>query len=284
MGSRARLPQLGLAVLLWVGAALTAAADVPAGRFDADQCVACHTAIQPDLVADWQRSVHAEAGADCTACHGDGHRGAAARARRDATCIDCHGERSPEVHSYTTSKHGVITGLEGPRREWRAPLQDANYRTPGCAYCHMHRADHAAAPTNVSSAQSPGAVCYECHGPRYVGRLFDNGRRMVELGRLKLREGRELLAEHGDALTRGERKQADARLATMDGHLRNLRLGVGHQSPDYQWWHGHPALDGDLLRLKGLVETALRQRRLEGDAPVESSAAVKEHNRIPESQ
>jgi hypothetical protein len=25
------------------------------------------------------------------------------------------------------------------------------------------------------------------------------------------------------------------------------------QSPDYQWWHGQPALDGDLLRIKGAV-------------------------------
>jgi hypothetical protein len=34
---------------------------------------------------------------------------------------------------------------------------------------------------------------------------------------------------------------------------------VGHQSPDYQWWHGQPALDGDLLRIKGVV--AERERR-----------------------
>ena len=36
-------------------------------------------------------------------------------------------------------------------------------------------------------------------------------------------------------------------------HLKNVYLGVGHQSPDYQWWHGQPALDGDLLRIKGTV-------------------------------
>ena len=41
-------------------------------------------------------------------------------------------------------------------------------------------------------------------------------------------------------------------------HLRNLRLGVAHQSPDYQWWHGHPALDGDLLRLKGAYDELVR--------------------------
>jgi len=36
-------------------------------------------------------------------------------------------------------------------------------------------------------------------------------------------------------------------------HLKNVYLGVGHQSPDYQWWHGQPALDGDLLRIKGAL-------------------------------
>ena len=38
--------------------------------------------------------------------------------------------------------------------------------------------------------------------------------------------------------------------------LRNLRLGAGHQSPDYQWWHGQPALDGDLIRIRNAVSRA----------------------------
>ena len=36
-------------------------------------------------------------------------------------------------------------------------------------------------------------------------------------------------------------------------HLKNVWLGIGHQSPDYQWWHGQPALDGDLLHIKGAL-------------------------------
>jgi len=42
-------------------------------------------------------------------------------------------------------------------------------------------------------------------------------------------------------------------------HLKNLYLGIGHQSPDYQWWHGQPALDGDLLRIKGAVGELYRK-------------------------
>jgi len=46
----------------------------------------------------------------------------------------------------------------------------------------------------------------------------------------------------------------------MREHGRHVRIGVGHQSPDYQWWHGHPALDGDLLRIKGMVSDIERRR------------------------
>jgi hypothetical protein len=36
-------------------------------------------------------------------------------------------------------------------------------------------------------------------------------------------------------------------------HLKNPYYSIGHRSPDYQWWHGQPALDGDLLRIKGAL-------------------------------
>lgn len=39
-------------------------------------------------------------------------------------------------------------------------------------------------------------------------------------------------------------------LVRMQAHVVNASLGVGHQSSDYQCWHGQPALDGDLLRIK----------------------------------
>jgi len=49
----------------------------------------------------------------------------------------------------------------------------------------------------------------------------------------------------------------------MRQHLRNVYLGAAHQSPDYQWWHGQPALDGDLLRIKSLIGELLRNKNLE---------------------
>jgi hypothetical protein len=57
-----------------------------------------------------------------------------------------------------------------------------------------------------------------------------------------------------------DRRELDAFFVDMQSHARNVRLGVGHQSPDYQWWHGQPALDGDLLRIKGLIAEHERRR------------------------
>jgi hypothetical protein len=91
-----------------------------------------------------------------------------------------------------------------------------------------------------------------------VETLRANGERMIEIGNMKQREALQLL-------TRARAQFPAAALAEMETHyqhllqhLRNLRLGVAHQSPDYQWWHGHPALDGDLLRLKGAYDELLR--------------------------
>jgi hypothetical protein len=56
-----------------------------------------------------------------------------------------------------------------------------------------------------------------------------------------------------------DRRELDSLFTSMQTHGRNVRLGAGHQSPDYQWWHGQPALDGDLLRIKGVI--AERERR-----------------------
>ena len=72
---------------------------------------------------------------------------------------------------------------------------------------------------------------------------------MIELGRMKVREASQVVTTHlnqnQEARTLLEQMQTD--------HLVNIRLGVGHQSPEAQWWQGHPALDGDLLRIKSLA-------------------------------
>ncbi len=256
-----------------IGFASISMADVPVteGPFENSACLECHQQQSAELVAAWQESVHAatETLASCVDCHGNTHGNAAARARRDRTCMDCHGGAdSPVIHSYTTSKHGVLVRLEQDEWDWDRPLANANYRAPGCSYCHMHKGNH-----NVSASVRVGnamdvtdaterervqdamrTVCQDCHSPRYITRLFDNGERMLDIGRMKVHEAAGVLERAAGEFSGAELAAAREHFVRMRSlHLKNVYLGVGHQSPDYQWWHGQPALDGDLLRIKGAL-------------------------------
>jgi len=263
----------GLFFVWLIGFAALSMADVPIpkGPFENSACLECHQQHSAELVAAWQESVHAqtETMASCVDCHGNTHSNAAARARRDEACMDCHGgEDSPVIHSYTTSKHGVLVRLEQDGWDWDRPLELANYRAPGCSYCHMHKGNHnvsasvrawnamdeidAAEGERVQDAMR--AVCYDCHSPRYITRLSDNGERMLDIGRMKVQEAAAVIEQAEDKFTGSELAAARQSFVRMQSlHLKNVYLGVGHQSPDYQWWHGQPALDGDLLRIKGAV-------------------------------
>jgi len=247
-------------------------------------CLECHRVRDSQLVAAWRSSAHArtEQPVNCVACHGNNHKNAAIRARRDVTCIHCHGgAKAPVVHSYTTSKHGVLTRLQHDSLD--RPLASANYRAPGCAYCHMHAGNHDinaivrvwkpeadTTPAELDRVQSATrAVCQDCHAPRYVSRLFLNGERMLNIGRMKVREAAAILERAGKEADKAELNTAHKQFEKMRSkHLKNLYLGVAHQSPDYQWWHGHPALDGDLLRIKGELGRLRRMKNLNAGGQV----------------
>ncbi len=269
-----------LACYLFSGSAFSSDKKIlPEGKFNNEQCVQCHEKINASLVADWRVSAHAkgEQVASCVACHGDSHSGAAVKARQDEACIACHGgQKNPVVHSYANSKHGLILKLEKNKWDWTQPLAQANYRTPGCAYCHMHAAGH-----NVSEMvrnqdllqenkqeikvikDARRQVCQDCHAPRYLSRLFDNGEKMLEIARMKVREASHLLLQARKQYTSEELKPAEKRYQKMQSvHLKNVYLGVAHQSPDYQWWYGQPALDGDLLRIKGDINELERIKKV----------------------
>jgi len=265
-----------LLITLCLADSAASAAGAPAGAFSQSECLACHEEISPALVADWRATAHAAV--ECAACHGARHDGAAARARQDGACTGCHGGPDASlVRSHTTAKHGVIVAIEGQRWDWRRPLADANYRAPTCAYCHVHDGDHRVG-RRIARSENPAAadparermaaVCGDCHSPRYVATLFAAGERMVEIGRMKLREATAVVAavdrDFGDREA-GELAELHCLLTTMaDTHLRNLYHGVAHQSPDYQWWYGQPALDGDLLRIKAAATRIARRAALAG--------------------
>ncbi|MBI4241381.1 MAG: c-type cytochrome, partial [Candidatus Rokubacteria bacterium] len=73
----------------------------------------------------------------CIACH-TRHRFDPAEARRAEACMTCHmGPDHPNWEAYSTSKHGAIYLTDGGNWDWKAPLAQAPYKAPTCAYCHM---------------------------------------------------------------------------------------------------------------------------------------------------
>lgn len=257
-------------LLLLLPALATAGEKPPTGKFTNVQCLGCHAGRDAQLIAAWRASSHARTApkADCVACHGATHAESLARSRRDSACVTCHEKLNRAVtHSYATSKHATIVKLEADQWDWSRPLVRGNYRAPGCAYCHLHGAEHdtrlsvttwrpfqqeeSSVRETVATRQQ--ATCGECHAPRYVAEQAATGERMQEIARMKLREAREVMTGYQGALSAEDRRELDAWFIGMQAHGRNVRLGTGHQSPDYQWWHGQPALDGDLLRIKGII-------------------------------
>ncbi len=80
---------------------------------------------------------------------------------------------------------------------------------------------------------------------------------------MKAREGAAVVDKINRLVDTEATRRSQKLLKNMVGkHLRNVRLGVFHQSPDHQWWHGQPALDGDLLRIKGYYGRLLRLRNV----------------------
>lgn len=245
---RCLLPAAATLAIAWPALAEDARQAVGDGPFAQQDCVECHAARDPALVAQWRTGPHASA-ADCVACHGDRH-GALPAARADSACTSCH--EGAVAHSYATSKHGVLVRIGRP--DWSRPLQRGEQRAPGCTYCHLHDRDHGDTMDAARGLEVREWVCAGCHAPRFVREQLDAGERLTAIADLKVAEAEQIAARHtavADAV-------ADL-LSSTRKHLRNVRLGAGHQSPDYQWWHGQPALDGDLIRLRDAVARATRQ-------------------------
>ncbi|MEW8000871.1 MAG: multiheme c-type cytochrome [Candidatus Thiodiazotropha endolucinida] len=230
---------------LWL-TPLISETQVDNGPFIDSECIACHTERNPELIKQWQSGPHAIThDVGCTSCHGDQHEDSNIRARSDHTCKGCH--EGAVSHSYSTSKHGVINHLEEDEHGWQHPLQRGNnYRSPSCSYCHYHNGNHLDSMAPERGPEMRQWICSGCHSPRYVREQLANGARQLEIADLKVIEGERLIATAVD-------DQSDTLPALRQNlirHRKNVLYGVGHQSPDYQWWHGQPALDGDLIRIR----------------------------------
>jgi hydroxylamine dehydrogenase len=73
----------------------------------------------------------------CMACH-TRHSFNLEEARKPEACYTCHmGPDHPNYEAYMSSKHGSIYVARGKDWDFKAPLAEARWDTPTCAYCHM---------------------------------------------------------------------------------------------------------------------------------------------------
>lgn len=171
-------------------------------------------------------------------------------------CVECHGGAAER--SWALSKHGVIARIEAGRERRRAP---------DCAGCHVVEARRSTAPhydakrSRAQAREAATETCRACHSPRYTTEQNAAAQRGLAIGDMKRREAEALVAAARKESSGEELAHIEKLFATLrDEDLRHLRLGLAHQSPDYQWWLGHAALDGSLLRIKGALGEARRNR------------------------
>ncbi len=217
---------------------------LPHRIYSEQECIDCHQKVSTAIVDDLRQGRHGSTGVGCSDCHGGTHSGALVLSRTNRSCTECH--RGAERVSYESSKHGVILGLEESRWNLEKPFATSTVRTPGCGYCHLHGGDHAMAPR----ADGDPSLCGRCHSSRYLKTLASSGSAMEEIGTMKVVEARELLKWKGERIPQEKQKKL---LDSVTKHRQNLHLGVVHHSPDFQWWHGQPALDGDLIRIRSKI-------------------------------
>ncbi len=173
------------------------------------------------------------------------------------SCVECHAGATER--SWALSKHGVIATIEAGRKRRRAP---------DCAGCHAVEARTPTAPhyrkrTRDQAREAASEGCRACHSPRYTTEQNAAAQRGLALGEMKRREAEAVLAVARKELSGGALARIESLFATLrDENLRDLRLGLAHQSPDYQWWLGQAALDGSLLRIKGALGEARRERAI----------------------
>jgi hypothetical protein len=74
----------------------------------AQECLDCHRKVTPNIVLDWQISVHSKNDVMCFTCHGEDHKSekdvAKARIPTPDTCADCHEQ---QVNQYKAGKHAM---------------------------------------------------------------------------------------------------------------------------------------------------------------------------------
>jgi hypothetical protein len=147
------LAVLGVA---WAGSALAQNGD----------CVQCHMDVTPNIVSDWKLSKHSQNDVDCSACHGDQHRGMndfdKVQIPTPETCAQCHEER---VDQFKKGKHAFAWAAMNamPTTHWLPMALTEGMK--GCGGCHKIglKSEEDMKKLKASGAGFGVASCDACH-------------------------------------------------------------------------------------------------------------------------
>ncbi len=132
----------------------------------ADPCVECHSKNTPNIVTDWQLSLHSKNQVGCDDCHGADHQTAQDFAKAltptAKTCGQCH---DTQVAQFTEGKHALSWASMNAMPTTHALPLALTEGMKGCGGCHKLGIK---SDTEVQKLKADGSVfghasCDACH-------------------------------------------------------------------------------------------------------------------------
>jgi hypothetical protein len=121
---------------VWIAAIIAVFVAAPV-LASVDKCVECHKKVTPNIVSDWEISLHKKNGVTCDACHGDAHSSAADVGKvltvTARTCGECH---ETQLEQFMKGKHSLgWASYEAMPTTHALPMVLAG-GMKGCGGCH----------------------------------------------------------------------------------------------------------------------------------------------------
>jgi hydroxylamine dehydrogenase len=132
----------------------------------ADNCIVCHQKITPNIVTDWQISLHSKNGISCEACHGTAHQAmddfSKVLTPTAQTCSQCH---ETQFTQFSKGKHALAWASMNAMPTTHALPLALTQGMKGCGGCHKQGLKSEA---EISKLKAEGSIfghasCDACH-------------------------------------------------------------------------------------------------------------------------
>ncbi len=150
--------------VFWVFSALMLVAVAAAAADDA--CIKCHKEITPNIVTDWEISLHKSNDVTCATCHGEGHTSAddvdKITTITAATCGECH---DTQMTQFSAGKHALAWAPFNAMPTTHALPMALGPGMKGCGGCHKIglKSDEEIEALKAQGSMFGHASCDACH-------------------------------------------------------------------------------------------------------------------------